>query len=296
MAATLRRGRRPVLDECDRRGAGERAELAVEVRLVGVAAGVRGRGGPAPPRRSASARRKRRIRPTVFGGTPTCSRKRAARCRRLHPSSPASAPIRTLPPVACSRDQARSRSGGGAGAPARPAQRAARRAGRSAPPSPGAASSRSSSSAASRPSSAPRSTASAPLQLVERHARAARGPRTACRSTWTPRAVASKPVERGPVVDGGDEGAEPLARDLERRAEVDDQAHAVLRQLGADDGRGGALLVARVPQDGAAEQRMRARARARRTSSRRGSPRARSRGPSASPPPSPRPHRERRGA
>ncbi len=62
---------------------------------------------------------------------------------------------------------------------------------------------------------------------------------------------------RGPVVDGGHERAEPLPRHGERRAEVDDQAHAVLRQLGADHRRRGPLLVAGVAQDGAAEQRMR---------------------------------------
>ena len=157
--------------------------------------------------------------------------------------SPAAAPRR-----AAGRAAAR-RAGAGAAA--------ARRAARSAPPS-----------RARRPAAppAPPRRARAPRRGRRPARRAARraerpaahGPRTACRSTWTPRARRLEARQRGPVVDGRDERAEPLAR--RRRTGAPRLTIRLTRSCGSSvrtHRRRGALLVARVAQDGAAEQRMR---------------------------------------
>ena len=81
----------PAAGELGRRSARELVEVADHVRLVVVAAALR-RSRPSRSRSptSATARWKRRMRPSSFGETPTCSRKPATRCRRLQPSSAAS--------------------------------------------------------------------------------------------------------------------------------------------------------------------------------------------------------------
>ena len=110
--------RQPAGHVITRSRAGELAKVAVEVRLVEVAA-VGGYVGEAaavvegaqayPPRR-----RKRTIRAVVFGDGPTCSRKREARWRGLHLSSPARAAIGMRPEVSLmSRLQAKATSGDG---------------------------------------------------------------------------------------------------------------------------------------------------------------------------------------
>ena len=166
-----------------------------------------------------------------------------------------SAPIRTAPPVACSRAQARAASGGGGGASAsrrsRTASSSAKRASQ-----PGAASSRSSSSAASRPSTSPSADRERAAQRVERDAEQRAGGERRQVDLHAARA-ALEAGQRRAVVDGCDERAVPRAVDLERVAEVEDDADAVLRQLHAPDRRGGALLIARVAQDGPAERRVR---------------------------------------
>jgi hypothetical protein len=130
----LRRGLRPAASvgdaagvrqqhcpELGRREAGELAEVTVEVGLVVVAALERDLGearrragrlseeGLAPSKRAARPKRKRRA--SVFGGRPTCSLKRALRCRRLQRSSSASSLTRSRPPASSRRRQAQATSG-----------------------------------------------------------------------------------------------------------------------------------------------------------------------------------------
>ena len=156
--------------------------------------------------------------------------------------------------MACSRAQARAASGGGAGAPRQARHEQGVEQGEARLPS----------GRGVEPLLELRGLAAehvaevdgeSAAERVERHAE--QGARRERRQVDLDAAGAALEArERRPVVDGRDEGAEAPALDLERAAEVEDQAHAVLRELGAADGRGRALLVARVPQDGPAEQRM----------------------------------------
>jgi hypothetical protein len=110
-------GRLRAGQELGRSGPGELAEVADQMRLVGIAGvgrdpprpATRARPGAATPRRSGPAG------PRPWGRSPSCRQNRAIKCRWLQPTSSAIRPIGTAPPVATSRSHAQPTSGEGRG-------------------------------------------------------------------------------------------------------------------------------------------------------------------------------------